>query len=778
MRKLFILLFYILLIPIASANESSWEVYSTYSTYSQLVEHNGLLYIRSDNSVFFTDPDATSTESFTQLDGLSSSDVQFILKCEDTNSLVFVHNDGVVDILTKDNKINSIYDLSNKTIVGNKMINHATISGKSLFLACGFGFVEIDLISYTITNYHFTPSACSFAFSYAEGIYYALSKGGLWRCDKGKILANETNWSKLNDDTVKDVIVFSDDNTTQCWMVDSKKEIHILDTDGSYRRTSGRKCYEQLKSSGNYVFSKGWGFDIISKENQKVSYVQESPYSSCRDYYAVNDSIIYAIHPQRGLMKLSIEFHPNDHAHVTLLEESNNYFEIAGKQICKLAKNQDVIAGISGYKMIARGYTDMFLASANVNFYQDGKWTHITEEEVNSKKLAGKEFRGLTDIVHDPLHSNRFYVSTLTTGIYQFDGDSLSAHHFYKDRIASVYCDNDGILWATKDLKDTTLWAYNQQKDVWTPHPLPDFMQQSHVNRVFRQEHESHHLIWLLNCFSYHKSKISVVYNEGGSDDNTRNQTCYITTLKDQDDKLYPFSSAFSNVYDIFEDKEGKIWILTPIGPFVINDVIKAFNYAQKNPGIGLVTRIKVPRNDGTNLADYLLSNTTCTAMATDSFNRKWIGTLHEGVYLLSSDGLREIEHFTTDNSPLHSNDVTSLVYDEEAKQLFIASDGGVVVYHTESSEPAEDFSNIHCYPNPLRPDYYGDIFIEGLMAKTTVSITDSTGNRIWKATCDDGSINWNARNNNGDRVAPGVYLIHGISSSDSKGKICKLLVL
>ncbi len=462
-----------------------------------------------------------------------------------------------------------------------------------------------------------------------------------------------------------------------------------------------------------------------------------------------------------------------------LADESQwEVFEFPGNQISKLAVNQDIIAGISGYKMYAKGYTDMYLAKANVNIFQDDQWSIITEQEVNRQSLAGKEFRGLTDIVSDPLQSDRFYVSTLTTGIYQFDADSLTAHHFPTERIASVYCDDDGTLWASKDLNDTVLWSYNRQTEIWTSHPVQDFRQQSHVSRVLRQENEDHHLIWMMNGYPYNKGQICIVYNEGGADNNTRNQSSYITTLKDQDGNLYSFSSSIGYIYDISEDKDGKIWILTGMGPFVVDNVINAFNYAQKNPGIGLVTRIKVPRNDGTNLADYLLSSTTCTAMVTDAYNRKWIGTSKEGIYLLSSDGLREIEHFTTDNSPLLSDDIISLVYDEAGKRLFIACNDGIVIYHTEDIEPAETFSNMHCYPNPLHPDYYGDIVIQGLMENTQVSITDSAGNLIWKAYSDDGNIRWNALDNNGDRVSPGVYLIHGISKTESKGKICKLLVL
>jgi len=778
MKRIIILILCTILLPFTLLANDKWEVFNTYSTYTQLEEHNGLLYVRSDNAIFITDPNEGSSRSFTQLEGLSSSSVQYLAKCEELGSLVFVHSDGIVDVLTSENEIVSISDLKNKTVVGSKAINHVTICGSSLFIACDFGFVEINLKSYLIKNYHFTDSACDFAFSYAKGVYFALSKGGIWRCEEGKNWTNNTNWTQIESNRLIDVIVFGEDNENQCWILDSNKDIHILDSDGSYKNNSTRKCYEQLKASGNYVFSKGWGFDIIKKDTQDISYVQSSPLSACSDFYSVNDSTLYAVHPQKGLIKVQMKFQQNSHAQADLIEESSNYFEVAGAQINELALNQGVLAAISGYKMYAKGYTDMYLANANVNYLKDGEWSHISEADVNAQKLAGYEFRGLTDIAADPEINQRFYVSTLTTGLYQFDGDSITKHHFPTERITSVCCDEDGLLWIPKVYNDTALWSYDNSKDLWTPHPMANFTQQLYIGRILRQKHESHHLIWMMNGYPWNKGQIGILYNPENPDDNSKDQSAYITTLKDQDGNLYSFSSTLGYLYDICEDQKGQIWILTAIGPFVVTDVVSAFNYALKNPGIAQVTRIKVPRNDGTNLADYLLSSTTCTAMEVDQFNRKWIGTMDEGIYLISADGLREIEHFTTDNSPLHSNSINALAYDAEAKCLYISCDGGVVAYHTDDIEPAEDFSSFHCYPNPLRPDYYGDVEIVGLMENSQVSITDSTGNLIWKTTVTDGRTAWNGRDSQGERVTPGVYLIHGISKEASKGKICKLLVL
>lgn len=761
----------------ALANEK-WEVYTTFKTYSQLEEFNDMLYVQSGNAVFYTGVDAVDSYSFTQLEGLSSSETKFIKKSEEAGVLVFIHTDGDIDLLDASNQLHSIHDLKNKSIVGDKTINNVTICGKLMYISCGFGFVEVDLSSKLITNYYFTSQDCAYSFAFQNGIYYSLTKGGLYRCDKSKDLANEENWQQIDTIKLRDVVVFSHEGEQHCWIINQDKNIHILNDDGTYLKTSGRSCYEHLKQSGNYVFSKGWGFDIIRIDNQQISYVQESPYSGCRDYYSLNDSILYTIHPERGLQKLGIGFNNRSYATITTLSEPNNYYEIAGNQISELALNNGVLAGISGYKMYSSDYTKMFLANASVNYYEDEGWSHFSEADVLAQPLATKEFRGLTNVCPDPSDKHRFYVSTLTTGIYLFDGDSLINHLLPKERIPSIFCEETGDLWAAKSLNDSTIWSYNPEENNWTYHHIQGFSQLNNTGRIIRQSNEGHRLIWALNNFPYQKSRIGILYNPTQASDNSQDQSAYISTFQDQDGNLYSFNSAINYVYDMQEDKDGHIWFLTNIGPFIVEDVVSTFNHAQKNPGIGLVKRVKVPRNDGTNLADYLLSTTACTAMVCDQFNRKWIGTLAEGLYLISADGLNEIAHYTTENAPLHTNDITALAYDEENKKLFIAGEGGVIVLHTEDIEPAEDFSNFHCYPNPLRPDYYGEIEIVGIMENSTVSITDSTGNLIWKNICKDGSISWDGRDNKGNRIAPGVYLIHGINISSSKGSICKLLVL
>ena len=189
-------------------------------------------------------------------------------------------------------------------------------------------------------------------------------------------------------------------------------------------------------------------------------------------------------------------------------------------------------------------------------------------------------------------------------------------------------------------------------------------------------------------------------------------------------------------------------------------------------------TRIKIPRNDGTNAADLLLNDENIQYIAVDGANRKWIATQSSGVYLVSEDGLEIIHHFNMDNSILPSNNVLSIAINKTTGEVFFGTEKGLVSYRSDATEPKEDFSNVYAFPNPVRPDYTGVITITGLQERSLVKITDTTGNLIYQDYSEGGQMVWNGLNRNGDRVKTGVYLVFASSSNGKEGVVTKILIV
>ena len=182
------------------------------------------------------------------------------------------------------------------------------------------------------------------------------------------------------------------------------------------------------------------------------------------------------------------------------------------------------------------------------------------------------------------------------------------------------------------------------------------------------------------------------------------------------------------------------------------------------------IRRLKVPRNDGTNYADYLLETDQVNDIAVDSQNRKWIATETSGLYLVSEDGDKILQQFTTDNSILPSNVVYAAACDPTSNSVYFGTASGVVEYNSTSSPGSDNYDNVVAYPNPVRPDYTGWITIKGLMEDSLVKIADAHGNVFHQGRSNGGMYVWDGCNSEGRRVKTGVYYVFASHSSGDGG--------
>ena len=189
-------------------------------------------------------------------------------------------------------------------------------------------------------------------------------------------------------------------------------------------------------------------------------------------------------------------------------------------------------------------------------------------------------------------------------------------------------------------------------------------------------------------------------------------------------------------------------------------------------------SRVKIPRNDSTNLADYLLVNEKIKAIAIDGANRKWIGTEASGVYLMSENGQQTIQHFTVSNSPLLSNDIISISINPVTGEVFFGTGQGIVSYQSDASEAGNTFSNVYAYPNPVREGFTGIITITGLVENTQVKITDISGNLVCQTVSNGSIATWDGKDAHGRKVSTGIYLALCTSSDGTQSSITKIMVI
>lgn len=223
------------------------------------------------------------------------------------------------------------------------------------------------------------------------------------------------------------------------------------------------------------------------------------------------------------------------------------------------------------------------------------------------------------------------------------------------------------------------------------------------------------------------------------------------------------------------EDRDRNIWAGLNGGPVYLQP-----SDLSTDPGSVVFQQYKVPRNDGSNLADYLLNNIDITCMAVDGGNRKWFGTGGNGVYLISADLNTQVHHFLSSNSGLVSDNIESLAIDPKTGEVFIGTDKGLCSYLSDASEPSQtmDKETTYAYPNPVRPDYRGTITVTGLSYNADVKIVTTAGILVAEGRSQGGTFTWDGNDLDGKRVASGVYMVEAATEDGSKGVVCKIAVI
>lgn len=327
---------------------------------------------------------------------------------------------------------------------------------------------------------------------------------------------------------------------------------------------------------------------------------------------------------------------------------------------------------------------------------------------------------------------------------------------------------DDGYLWFMNTGVERPLRCLTPS-GAFLSFPVKDYnVIQNGFDRLVQAKNDKYRFKWILGIRPWENCQGAIYYDGGTPEDPNDDESVSFSTLTDQDGNR--FNPKYFN--DIAEDKEGKMWLMTSSGPFVFDSQIEAY----KNPGS--VRRVKIPRNDGTNYADYLLANVDCSCILVDANNQKWIGTSESGLYLLSADGLTQIEHFSTDNSPLPSDNILALAYDDVSGTVYISCEGGIVSYVTDAIRGADNYSGIKCYPNPVRPEYSGMLHITGLKESTKIKICDINNHTVYSTVSQGGSISWDLVGESGQRIPSGVYFVYASAQTGNGSKVTKFLVI
>lgn len=405
-----------------------------------------------------------------------------------------------------------------------------------------------------------------------------------------------------------------------------------------------------------------------------------------------------------------------------------------------------------------------------VHVWDGNKWT---EFERPSEATTGHKNVDYISMDFDPLKPGHVMVAA-KSGLYEYqDGKFVKCYNMDNSPLTS--CVNSKNYIIVSDIKydaNGTLWLFNAAVDnsLFTLSPSGEWKAQAVSANIKASGNRFLENIVMTNngtrmWFSKREWQKSRVYVY----DIANNQFgAFGPSFVNEDGAVVEPNDLF----DLALDRDGNIWMSTTSGPlyFAPDDFVSSNN---------LIIQHKVPRNDGTNLADYLLANTTTTCMAVDGSNRKWFGT-RNGVFLISEDCNTQLQHFTTDNSPLPSNEIIDIGVDPNSNMVYFATTTGLCSYASDATQPTDKMTkdNVYAYPNPVRPDYTGTITIVGLSYKADVKIVTSNCTLVNQGRSTGGSYHWDGRDLKGKRVASGIYMVEAANEDGSKGTVCKIAVV
>jgi hypothetical protein len=440
------------------------------------------------------------------------------------------------------------------------------------------------------------------------------------------------------------------------------------------------------------------------------------------------------------------------------------------------------------YMLPGGRWANQYKRLGEVMMYENGEWNNIKNGEL--VKSAGMPIYDIMNVAQDPLDANHYFLTTFGSGVIEMRGDSVETIYLpdnstlksavptnptsYTRTDGAMY-DEQGNLWMLNmGITDGNIQILSPD-GRWTAYDLlykglPVTLHTAGEMMVDRRNPQ-----WKWIPLLRYNTGLILLQDNGTPTNPSDDKSVYRQEWMDQNGHLI----APEQIHCLAQDQNNTIWVGTSKGLFIIPDKV---DYTASNA----CERIIIPRNDGTNLGDYLLENEQINAIAIDGANRIWIGTAASGLYLMgfteptadTNSTLEMISHFTTENSLLPSNDILAIALQESTGEVFIGTGSGLVSYMSDAVEPEEDFSSLYAYPNPVYPNYKGSVVIKGLMADTEVRIVDAAGNLVRKLVGNGGEVVWDMTNAQGQRVASGVYTALCNTQSGNGHGAVKVLIM
>jgi len=748
---------------------NQWLDHLPYNNCKAVTEADNLIYAATPYSIFYFNKTDNSLNRLNKVtpNGLSDIGISSLAYSSKLNTLVVAYANTNVD-LVKGSVVVNIPDIKRKQILGNKTINSILVIDKLAYLACGFGIVVLDIEKEEIKDtYYIGPSGSqidvkALTFHTEDNKFYAATEKGIYSALASDNLAYYVNWTK-------DIsITGPDDNfnliTSFAGKVYANKTKDTWNSDTLFVKNGNTWSYFNPGDPSNRTCMRVSGERLIicnylNVETYKADGSRETLYYTYNPgtirpndaildkqgnlWVADNDQGLWSI----GTDNVGLPYTFNGPASPVVAA-----MDISGKQLWVVPGGRTA------------SYTSLFRVP---QFYtlSDNTWSSYN---TGNMPESFAPVRDILCVAADPTDGNHVFMGSWGQGLIEMDNgelkeiytpDNSTLQYFTGTgvgylRIGGVAFDSQNNLWVTNDGAANVL-SMRKPSGEWKSFNLGSLGTAIDVGAIAIDKENQK---WL-QC----RDLALFVYNDNNTPDNTSDDFPPKKLTSAPGNGNLPGSGIASMAVD----RDGQMWLGTDQGVAVIYSPANIFNGGNYD-----AQRITV-NEEG--YLHPLLETEAITAIAVNGNNEKWLGTDKAGVFLMSADGTEELLHFTESNSPLLSNSIQSIKISSNG-EVYFGTSLGIVSYKDYKVESPTTLDSLFIYPNPVRPEYRGPVFISNLVAESNVKISDGSGALVWETQAQGGQVIWDGNNLNGRRVNTGMYLVFVTNPDGSQKKAGKVL--
>ncbi len=725
-----------------------WRLHLPYQNALKIAETEDKIYCASQYGLFVFVKDGGYVERITKSNGFSGYMVSCMKYNEEDNTLLIVYNDCTIDILQQ-NRITTNLDIKNKTITGNKTITHIYFHSGKAYLSASFGLVEFNYNKNEVSNSYLNIGANGSSISVNsssvlnDSIYISTANGILKAKLSSQVNLNDYNNWKATAAPQK----FSK------WVAGYKNSLFAeIDSQVYVYRNNAWSLYENYNGvivSNIDVFHNKlvigvWGHHIITEnENGAKNYFNVNQLNDC--LIDSKGGCWYAS-PINGLVykdgTSEITYYPNGPR-----TADNFMFINAYDKLWLTAGGYKPTTQEPTFNHVKYFVFDNFSwQTAMPNPIEDSLYDfkNMAYNEQNKILYIGTHGKGILQM-NNGIPSN----------VYDNTNAPLQKNGGLYTIISGLALDKNNNLWVSNYNADSSLLQLNRNGN-WYRYKLSN----GNNTKILI---DSRGTKWMA---SPNSSAGILVYDDKNTPTLSDDVSLSLSTVKGAG------NLPSNNITDIAFTKQGELLIGSDLGYMKIASPGNIFSGGDFD-----AQRVIIGVEAGTNLGGYLLGSEYINCIEIDGNDRRWFGT-NNGVWLIDNDGETIIHHFTTDNSPLLTNEIKNIGIDNNTGEVFFGTNLGVISFMSDATPGAKNFDKLKIFPNPVRPEYEGEITIQGLIDNTLVKITDINGNLIYQTISNGGTATWNGKTFNGNRPSTGVYLVYCINQDGTQNKLGKILFI